>query len=337
MAEKPSLLQRVYSAGVYLGAGLLLAESSRALLSRLRSRLWPQRPGQRLAQGANSSFVAFLIDGENISSPVMEQLVERALEEAKKLGEVNVRRVYGNCNLFTSRWNEISLHFELEQIHLAKPTANKNTADIALVIDAIELAKDGVCNRFCIVTSDSDFTPLVRRLRALKCQVLGIGERKTPNMLSKACNWFMYTDQLADAVPPTLPTHNPPAPRKQASLHTSRSQTPAPPSNEPPNENQQTPPTSPQQPVGAPDTQQAGQSASTVITVLTGAYLDAVHGRVGEWVLLSRLGLSLRQLYPHFKASDYAEDLSDLIKQYYTVFDFGKKANGHPQMRLKQQ
>jgi len=73
-----------------------------------------------------------------------------------------------------------------------------------------------------------------------------------------------------------------------------------------------------------------------VITVLTEAYRDAVHGRMGEWVLLSRLGLSLRQLYPDFKAIDYAGDLSDLIKKYYTVFEFGKRANGHPEMRLKQ-
>jgi len=57
---------------------------------------------------------------------------------------------------------------------------------------------------------------------------------------------------------------------------------------------------------------------------------------MGEWVLLSRLGLSLSQLYPNFKAADYAENLSELIQQYNTAFDFGKRANGHPQMRLKQ-
>jgi uncharacterized LabA/DUF88 family protein len=336
MVIKPSLLQRVYSAGVYLGVGFLLAETSRVLLSRLRSRLWPQKRRHRLSQATDSSSVAFLIDGENISSPFLERLVERALDEAKKLGEVNVRRVYGNCNLFTTRWNEISLHLEIEQIHLAKPTANKNTADIALAINAIELAKDGVCNRFCIVTSDSDFTPLVRRLRELHCQVLGIGERKTPNLLTKACNWFVFTDQLVDVVSPSLASHNPPAPRKQASLHTSRSQTLAYPSNEPPN-GHQSPPSSPaQQPGATPAAQQVVNLSQTVITVLTGAYRDAVHGRMGEWVLLSRLGLSLRQLYPDFKAIDYAEDLSDLIRQYNTVFEFGKRANGHPQMRLKQ-
>lgn len=332
MNRKPSLLQRVYSAGVYLGVGLLLAESSRALFSRLRSRVWSQRQGPGQEQASNSFTVAFLIDGENISSPVMEHLVERALDEAKKLGEVNVRRVYGSCSLFNSRWNEISLHLELEQIHLAKPTANKNTADIALAINAIELAKDGVCKRFCIVTSDSDFTPLVRRLRELKCQVLGIGERKTPNTLTKACNWFVFTDQLLDTA---SPTHYLPAPRKQASLPASRSQTPPSPSNEPPNGNQPAPSSPAQQPGAAPAAQAEEGVSERVIRVLTEAYLDAAHGRAGEWVLLSRLGLSLRQRYPDFKAIDYAEDLSGLVQQYNSVFEFGKRANGHPQMRLK--
>lgn len=326
MDEKPSLLQRVYSTIFYLGAGLLLAESSRALLAWLRSRLWPRKQGVKSGQAASPASVAFLVDGENISSPQMERLVERALDEAKKLGEVNVRRVYGSCALFNTRWNETSLHLDLEQFHLARPTANKNTADIALAVNAIELAKDGTCNRFCIVTSDSDFTPLVRRLRQLKCQVLGIGERKTPNTLTRACNWFVFTDQLTDTTFSALPPHNPPPPRN------ARPQTLT---GEPFNGSQVAPLPSPPSPVAVPAAPPVEKAVPTVITILTEAYLDAVHGRVGEWVLLSRLGLSLRQLYPDFKAIDYAEDLSDLIQKYYTVFEFGKRPNGHPQMRLR--
>ena len=320
MDDKPSLLQRVHTLIVYLGAGLLLVNGSRTLLSRLQIRLWPQKAGEKPGQAANRPSVAFLVDGENLTSHQVERLMERALEEAKKLGEMNIKRVYGSCNLFNSKWNDTCLHLELEQIHLAKPTANKNTADIALAVDAIELAVNGTCNRFCIVTSDSDFTPLVRRLRELKCQVLGIGERKTPNTLTKVCNWFVYTDQLIG------PASTSPSQRTPTTSHSTHSTTPAHSSNEPSNGNQ-----------AAPPFQQPQEKLSpTVITVLTEAYRDAVHGRMGEWVLLSRLGLSLRQLYPDFKAIDYAEDLSDLIKKYYTVFEFGKRANGHPQMRLKQ-
>jgi len=328
MDDKPSLLQRVHTLIVYLGAGLLLVNGSRTLLSRLQIRLWPQKAGEKPGQAANHASVAFLVDGENLTSHQVERLMERALDEAKKLGEMNIKRVYGSCNLFNSKWNDICLHLELEQIHLAKPTANKNTADIALAVDAIELAVNGTCNRFCIVTSDSDFTPLVRRLRELKCQVLGIGERKTPNTLTKVCNWFVYTDQLIG------PASTSPSQRTPTTPHSTHSTTPDHSSNEPSNGNQAA--ARLQQPDAAPGAQPKENLSPTVITVLTEAYRDAVHGRMGEWVLLSRLGLSLRQLYPDFKAIDYAGDLSDLIKKYYTVFEFGKRANGHPQMRLKQ-
>jgi predicted nuclease of predicted toxin-antitoxin system len=337
MDDKPSLLQRARSTLAYLGACLLLIESSRALLSWLRSHRWSQKRGEMLVQSANPTSVAFLVDAENISSSQMEHIVEHALDEAKKLGEVNIKRVYGNCNLFNNnnnKWNDTCLRLELEQIHLTKPTPTKNTADIALAVDAIELAVEGKCNRFCIVTSDSDFTPLARRLRELKCQVLGVGEKKTPKTLTAACNRFVFTDQLVDAVSPSLPSPNALLPRKPASQPTPRTLTPTHSSNEPLDGNQ-SPASSP-----APDAALAAQPVEklshTVITILTRAYNDAVHGKVGEWVLLSRLGLSLRQLYPDFKAADYAEDLSDLIRQYHTVFDFGKRANGHPEMRLKQ-
>jgi predicted nuclease of predicted toxin-antitoxin system len=336
MDEPSSLRQRLRSTLFYLGASLLLAESSRALLAWLESRLWPRKAGTELALSTGPASVAFLVDGENISSTTQERLLERALDEAKKLGEVSIRRVYGSCNLFNGRWNETSLRFELEQIHLIRPTPTKNTADIALAVNAIELAKDGVCNRFCIITSDSDFTPLVRRLRELKCQVLGIGERKTPGTLVKACNWFIFADQLVESASSSLPAHTPPAPRKQTPTRTSPSQTPASPPHEPPNSNQAAPSVSLQQPVSAPAAQEMEQFPSPVIAILRQAYLDAAHERPGEWVLLSRLGLSLRRLYPDFKASDYAPDLSALIRQFHNVFEFGKRANGHPQMRLKQ-
>jgi predicted nuclease of predicted toxin-antitoxin system len=246
--------------------------------------------------------------------------------------------VYGNCNLFNNtnnKWNDTCLRLELEQIHLTKPTPTKNTADIALAVDAIELAVEGTCNRFCIVTSDSDFTPLARRLRELKCQVLGVGEKKTPKTLTTACTRFVYTDSLVDAVSPSLPSQNAPLLHNPAFQATPRSLTPIHPSNEPSNGNQPHPSSPAQQPVAALSAHPLKKSSQTVITILTRAYIDAVHEKAGEWVLLSRLGLSLRQLYPDFKAADYAADLSDLIRQYHTVFDFGKRANGHPEMRLK--
>ena len=304
-----------------LGAGVLLAESSRVLLAWLQSLSRPHKVGAESIKDAGHTSVAVLIDGENISSPQVERVVEFALDEAQKLGEVTIRRVYGNCSLFNQAnniWNDTSLRLELEQIHLARPTINKNTADIALAINAIELAKDGACNRFCIVTSDSDFTPLARRLRELKCYVLGIGDKRTPAALIRACNWFVYTDRPAETSSPAA----------RAPSRLSRTQTSTAPANEASGESQPAP--SEQQPGPQPPE----NSSQIAVRVLTGAYLDAARVR-GDWVLLSRLGLSLRRLSPDFKATAYAQDLSALIQQYPDVFEFAKKSNGHPQMRLK--
>lgn len=318
MVDTSPLFRRLRSTIFYLGAGFLLIESYRALLAWLHTLSRPHKADAEPAKDASRATVAVLIDGENISSPYVEQVVEFALEEAGKLGEVTVRRVYGNCSLFNQNnniWNDTSLRLDLEQIHLARPTINKNTADIALAISAIELAKDGVCNHFCLVTSDSDFTPLARRLRELKCHVLGIGDKRTPATLIKACHRFVYTDHLTKTSS-TASRSSSRDPRSQLSS------------------------TSPGETAGGsqptPSEQQTPEHLSqTIIRILKGAYLDAVRIR-GDWVLLSRLGLSLRRLYPDFKATTYAVDLSALIQQYPDVFEFAKRPNGHPQMRLKE-
>lgn len=320
MDVKPSLSQRARSVMAYLGACLLLIESSRALLSWLRSHQWLRKQNSLPVQAGSSNAVALLIDAENFVSMPIERVVEFALNEAQKFGDVTIKRIYSNCYLFNSPNNSLNdtcLRLDFEQIHLTKPTPNKNAADITLSIDAIALAVEGTCKRFCIVTGDSDFTPLVRRLRMLKCQVLGIGKKQASKTLVTACNSFVFIDHLADASP---------TPRKPAPSAAS----PARLANEPPVENQAAASAQPPQ-AG----EQTETPASPAVAILTRAYREASHGRADEWVLLSRLGLVLKKLDPEFRAADYAEDLSALIQQHSDVFDFGKRPNGHPQMRLK--
>src|SRR5205823_7640239 len=54
-------------------------------------------------------------------------------------------------------------------------------------------------SRFCLLTSDSDYTPLVLWLRRAGCLVIGIGEAKTPPALMKACTVFISTEQLVSS------------------------------------------------------------------------------------------------------------------------------------------
>ena len=77
-----------------------------------------------------------------------------------------------------------------------------------MIIDAMDLLYSGRVNGFCLVSSDSDFTRLATRLREAGMQVIGIGEKKTPNPFIAACDKFIYTEILnmdEEGTPHTTP------------------------------------------------------------------------------------------------------------------------------------
>ena len=75
-------------------------------------------------------------------------------------------------------------------------TVGKNATDSAMIIDAMDLLYSGKVNGFCLVSSDSDFTRLATRLREAGMQVIGIGEKKTPQPFIVACDKFIYLEIL---------------------------------------------------------------------------------------------------------------------------------------------
>lgn len=261
---------------------------------------------------------ALLIDGENISA----DLISPILVEAGKFGGVTTKRVYGNWTQpAMQRWKELSLHYGLQQIHYTEVTSShKNAADIALVVDAMDMFYRDHIDHFCIVTSDSDYTPLVQRLRSAGCIVLGIGRPTTSPALKKACTVFLTTEEI---VPPNhLPkvTHSPihvdsPTPISPvATLYSA-------------------PVSLITSPVAPPIV--VTKPSPELIALLTRAYKKSSEGKESEWVLISRLGLILRQIEPHFDATEYGQkDLSSLVKMCEGVFELRKRSTGHPEMRL---
>jgi uncharacterized LabA/DUF88 family protein len=95
-------------------------------------------------------------------------------------------------------------------------TTGKNATDAAMVIDAMDLLYSGRFDGFCIVSSDSDFTALAQRIRASGLTVYGFGERKTPEAFVKACDRFIYIENLTHpdtaSSPGTAPKPDPRAP-----------------------------------------------------------------------------------------------------------------------------
>ena len=137
--------------------------------------------------------IALLIDADNAShhgiDPVLTVLAE--------LGQVNIRRAYGNwAKPALSNWNKISHRYGLQPVQQFDLTKGKNATDIAMTIDAIDLLNDGKVDGFGIMSSDSDFTPLVTRLRQDGLTVYGFGSDKAPQAFKTACTRYIDVDQL---------------------------------------------------------------------------------------------------------------------------------------------
>ena len=146
--------------------------------------------------------VALLIDGENAAAP---DLIAYVLVEAGKMGGVISRQVYGNWAAPSMQsWRKYLTHYDLEQ----KGSSNgHNATDIALVIGAMDLLYRGI-KHFCLVTGDSDYVPLVFRLRQEGCTVLVIGSPSASKALQEASSRFLATCQLTPQpqTPPRSPS-----------------------------------------------------------------------------------------------------------------------------------
>jgi NYN domain/OST-HTH/LOTUS domain len=118
-------------------------------------------------------------------------------EEVAKFGEASVRRIYGDFSGQQLRsWSRILQKHAIDPYQQFAYTKGKNAADIALVIDAMDLLHSGRFDGFCLVSSDSDFTRLASRLREQGADVYGFGAQKTPESFRQACRRFIYTENL---------------------------------------------------------------------------------------------------------------------------------------------
>ena len=112
-----------------------------------------------------------LIDADNVSTDVMEQAVSGLLQE---YGALHVRRAYCTAE---SAMKHQQLFKRLGIRPMVNLAAGKNSTDIAMAVDALDLAISERPDVIAIASSDSDFAPLVARLREKGCRVVGIGQQ----------------------------------------------------------------------------------------------------------------------------------------------------------------
>ncbi|MFD1315756.1 NYN domain-containing protein [Namhaeicola litoreus] len=141
----------------------------------------------------NNLNLAVLIDGDNIPSDCIKEM----MEEIAKYGNPTIKRIYGDWTKpHLSKWKQLLLENAITPIQQYGYTSGKNATDSAMIIDAMDILYSEKVNGFCIVSSDSDFTRLATRLREAGMQVIGIGEKKTPNPFIVACDKFIYVEIL---------------------------------------------------------------------------------------------------------------------------------------------
>jgi uncharacterized protein (TIGR00288 family) len=144
-----------------------------------------------------------LIDFENVAAGTEKEGLGRfdirlVMRRLKDKGRILVARSYGDWGRF-AKFKQSLLEQGITMVELTSYRGqDKNRADIAMVVDAMELAfTRDYLDTFVILSGDSDFTPLVTRLKELNKHVVGIGTRKSSSrLLVESCDEFMFYDVL---------------------------------------------------------------------------------------------------------------------------------------------
>ena len=148
----------------------------------------------------STSRFALFVDLENCGAkaPTLNSI----LDKVKIRGDILLGKVYG----YTDRFSDLK-EVLLSNTFTVVPSirygyAQKNNADIMLVIDALEVAyTNPLIDSFCIVSGDSDYTPLVGRLKSMGKFVLGISRSEVASSIFiNACNEFQFLETVSSSV-----------------------------------------------------------------------------------------------------------------------------------------
>ena len=148
--------------------------------------------------------IALFLDFENLALGARDRNVQLKMnvimDALSERGRIVIRRAYADWNLFSDyRQDLVGQRIEMIEVPQRTGMVRKNAADIKLAVDALELAFEReFITTFVIASGDSDFTPLVLKLRELNRRVIGVGvEGSTSELLPGACDEFLFYERLA--------------------------------------------------------------------------------------------------------------------------------------------
>ncbi len=152
--------------------------------------------------------IAMFIDCDNVSSKYIESI----FHDLSQYGTVNIKRAYGNWkDQKLIGWENILQDYNIQPIQQFAYTKGKNATDIAMIIDVMDTLYSKDLEAVVLITSDSDFTPIVTRILSDGLTVYGYGEAKTPTPFVNACSQFIYVEKLSglqESIPREESTQN---------------------------------------------------------------------------------------------------------------------------------
>ena len=142
--------------------------------------------------------VAVLIDFENVGLDAIQYL----LDQLSDVGRIIIKRAYGDWSVQRNKQEQL-IEQGIEAIHQYRSNrSGKNSSDIRLAIEAIDLFHTSPIDTFVIVSSDSDFVPLVGKLRSSGKTVIGSGRREaTSSTLVRSCDRYIFLDDAKKRTP----------------------------------------------------------------------------------------------------------------------------------------
>ncbi|WNC69959.1 NYN domain-containing protein [Thalassotalea nanhaiensis] len=136
--------------------------------------------------------IALFIDADNAPASKIDFIIS----DLTKHGVITIRRAYGNWQkTWLVSWANCLSRHAIQPVQQFDVVKGKNASDIALTIDLVDSLHTNDIDIYAIVSSDSDFTPLVTRIRATGKIVYGYGERKACGEFVRSCSKYTYLEQ----------------------------------------------------------------------------------------------------------------------------------------------
>lgn len=255
--------------------------------------------------------LAVLIDADNAPRDCLQGI----MEEVAIYGTPNLKRAYGDWSTRNlAGWRQTLLDNSVTPIQQFAYTKGKNSTDSAMIIDAMDILYSGNTDGFVLVSSDSDFTGLARRLREAGQFVIGIGEQKTPAPLIAACSKFIYIEVIRER---SAKVTNPPQKAKAAKKTETAKKTAAEPARKTETAKKTAAEPARKTETDTPKTVAAEerQIPDSIVWLIADSILDLSGAGDEDYVSLGAVGQLIQKKRPDFDSRSYGySKLSGMVK-----------------------